>query len=166
MKIHDLLRASSVKRWTTVSTIHDQSLAEHTFNVVMLCRHLCRELNVPDENLIKVALEHDLDEIHSGDIPRPFKQVTMLKHGLNLNGVRTEAKERQLSDVEWEILKAADMIDAIWFIKHNHHDPLGRQVYDDLMMLWDAKLMALPEDIRDASDLLLGMITYGVHEIL
>jgi len=109
MRIQDVMRASSVKRWHTVSTIRQQTLAEHSFNVCMLAKQMADMIGMPAQRkalLLEMALVHDLDEVFTGDIPTP-------------------AKEQQPINEDWagdhflkHIIKLADLIDAFWFI-HN-----------------------------------------------
>ena len=59
MNINDILLAQNIARWTIVSTIQKQSLAEHLFNVTMIARNIATEANMPDDKIIKYALDHD-----------------------------------------------------------------------------------------------------------
>lgn len=116
MGIQNLLRAQSVKRWTIVQTVKDQSLAEHTFNVTMIARAICKELRHDDAEVTKAALAHDLDEIFTGDIPTPFKTAAREK-GVELNDIYEKVTNRKLSDLDSRIVKIADIVEAYWFIR-------------------------------------------------
>lgn len=70
------LRLNLVKRWGIISMSKEQSVAEHSFNVAMITKQLCHRIGLHGVNtnsLIVQALEHDIDEIYSGDIPSPAK---------------------------------------------------------------------------------------------
>lgn len=130
MNINDLLLAQNIKRWTIVSTIHDQSLAEHSFNVCMIARCICTEADIDDTKVIKYALDHDLDEIKTGDIPSPAKARM---------GIKNEYKGKSKDDCnneELAIVKAADLLDALLFIKYNNHDRHGKQVQGYMEKKW------------------------------
>lgn len=127
MKIQDLMLAQDVKRWTIVRTIRDQSLAEHTFNVVMIARDIARRLDVDDTKIIKYALDHDLDEILTGDIPTPAKD--RLKISTSYDG----KSFKECDSRESSIVAMADIIEAIAFITDNQVGRHAHKVGDYLM---------------------------------
>lgn len=132
LTLAEILRASSVKRWNIVKTVHTQSVAEHSFNVCFIARHLCKLLDMDDTNIVKAALEHDLDEVRFGDIPTPLK-AEMIKNGNNLDLAElNNAPSRELSDLEKIVLKVADMCDAILFLQSNWMDRHGEDVLMEL----------------------------------
>lgn len=127
LNIQDILRASDIIRWSTVRTIRKQSLAEHTFNVVMITRSICKLCGVDDAIAIKIALEHDLGEIMTGDIVSPTK-ARMREYGFDPNSVEPRGKNHSRDTVLGNagtevslhaIVKAADYIEALWFIREN-----------------------------------------------
>ena len=63
-----------VKRWHTVTTIQQQTVAEHSWGVAMICRKLWPE----DKVLMEAALCHDLGEGLTGDVPWPVKQANFV----------------------------------------------------------------------------------------
>ena len=115
MQIHEILRASDVKRWSIVRTIRNQSVAEHSFNVAMIARAFAKSIGICDEQITKAALCHDLDEVITGDIPTPFKERARAK-GVDLNNIYQHATGRTLTDIEAKILKFADLVEAYWYI--------------------------------------------------
>jgi hypothetical protein len=111
LPIRDILRAQDVKRWTIVRTSVQQSLAEHTFNVVMIARSIAVQMDLSDQevnDVVYCALGHDLDEILDGDIPSPVKEK---------NPGMFPRKKGDWPDRVIQIVKAADLIEAHWFIK-------------------------------------------------
>lgn len=112
----DKLRAQTVKRWTVVHTTKQQSLAEHSFNVAMIAREICLELEISPVVVMQVALVHDLEEILTGDIPSPFKRYAESR-SMAINDLSTMELDLQLSSTEKLILKAADNIENTWFIQ-------------------------------------------------
>ncbi len=113
LQIQDILRAQDVKRWTIVNTVRQQSLAEHTFNVIAIARAIARHMGVPDEKIIKYAFDHDLDEILTGDTPTPAKERAMIPDeyaGKSSDGC---------DSVDRSIVLIADTIEAVWYININ-----------------------------------------------
>jgi len=65
------LAAARIKRYHTGMIIGEQSVGEHTYGVVQILRH------VMNDNLhidwLKAALDHDIMEYFTGDVPHPAK---------------------------------------------------------------------------------------------
>ncbi len=162
MNINDILLAQNIKRWTIVSTIHEQSLAEHLFNVTMIARNICVEAGMDDTNVIKYGLDHDLDEIETGDIPSPAKnrmEITTIYRGKSW---------KLCSPVERAIVKAADLIDAYIFIKYNSHDRHGNQVYkytEEKLNSYMSWLLDEYPTISEAVANTMSMLDFGKFDI-
>jgi 5'-deoxynucleotidase YfbR-like HD superfamily hydrolase len=81
LNIEDVLQESrlkDIKRFNTRSTIKQESVAEHSYFVVLYCIKICDKLNILEEGLrndilVKAAL-HDIPEIDTSDIPHDVKQ--------------------------------------------------------------------------------------------
>ena len=104
-----------VKRWHTVTTIQQQTVAEHSWGVAMICRKLWPE----DKVLMEAALCHDLGEGLTGDVPWPVKQANFVfkKH---LDEIEGDEQERLgcsvlLTSQQKNRLKVADMLEMICF---------------------------------------------------
>ena len=115
LKLKDILRAQNVKRWVIVNTSRNQSLAEHSFNVIAITREICKRLNIADANAIKYAFDHDLDEILTGDIPTPAKKRLGIETGDGYDGKSLTG----CNDLEISVVKVADVLEAILFIEEN-----------------------------------------------
>lgn len=127
LKIQDILRASDVKRWSTLNTSRQQSVAEHTFNVVMIARAICKRAGMADDLVTKYALEHDLDEILTGDIITPVK-MKMKEAGFDIKQIE-DGGLNAWSDDAYLIVKMADMIEGLWFLSDN---AIGRYATEEL----------------------------------
>ena len=73
-------RLRFVPRWAVMPTITKQNVAEHSYHVAQTCRWLIpRHENFRSHTfaleVIELALDHDLDEALSGDIPAPYKKT-------------------------------------------------------------------------------------------
>jgi 5'-deoxynucleotidase YfbR-like HD superfamily hydrolase len=152
MKINDILRASGVTRWHIVRTVRPQSLAEHTFDVVMIARAIAKIAGYNDYEIIKAALLHDLDEIVTGDIPTPTKNRAR-DNGWNLNELYQSITGRELSSDESLIVKLADkMADLHWLWLHAL-GPHSNRVYEIMADEFNnyVRTDAIPDNIREAT---------------
>ena len=91
MEINEIMLAQQVGRWNIVRATKNQSVAEHMYNVCMIARAICSRLKIDDTMVMKAALEHDLDEVFTGDIPHPAKVMARQK-GMELNSLLPEPK--------------------------------------------------------------------------
>ena len=163
MKIQDVLLASSVKRWTVVNTIHQQNLAEHTFNVVMIARAIAKRLGIDDTKIIKYALDHDLDEILTGDIPTPAKR----RLGIDTTPYEGKARKACNSD-EISVVVMADLIEAVVFIMDNqvgrHAHTVADKIMDRFKMKCDFLLVTDPK-LVGACDAVINDLLEGGFEV-
>lgn len=149
--VEDELSLSGVTRWHLVDTLKTQSVAEHSYNVMVIARAIYDSLPVtmasePHSNgvpikmadVLYLAMNHDLDEVMTGDIPSPTKRY-----------LREQTKS--LSDFalgkimggdhvpQWGvdnrvdlIVKLADKIEACWYINNyycgNRSKGIAREV--------------------------------------
>ena len=133
LTVRDVYRAGDVDRWQIVRTARRQSIAEHSYNVAMIVRVLCKRLGCPPDEAVAYALVHDLPEVVTGDIATPLKRV--IGEGL-LQGVEghiTVGGDPIDADnqVKW-IVKQADLIEAAKFLEENACDEYGRQVLNQI----------------------------------
>lgn len=161
MGIHDLLRAGDVKRWTIVRTIVNQNVAEHTFNVAMISRKLATILDIDDGPVIKAALEHDLDEIMTGDMPSPVKR-RMRNAGFCPDALENRPDRGYVVHM---IVKAADYMECILFLQENGVGRHAEQVLTWIVERKDEMLDGENEELRRAYDLVWGEIIQGEYTI-
>ena len=64
--------AGAVKRYHVKRTHRSQSIAEHTFGMLMLIKQINPMCT---KNVMNAVLHHDLPELFTGDIPAPIKRV-------------------------------------------------------------------------------------------
>lgn len=134
LNIQDILRAEDIKRWTIIKHTGDQSLAEHTFNVIAISRDICRRMGVSDVAVIKYAFDHDLDEILTGDIPTPAKDR------LKLEDSYCGGSKDDCTSTEIAIVNLADIIEALRFINVHGLGRLSAQVMDGLILRLNQKI--------------------------
>ena len=68
--LFNMIRGGAIKRYHTLETIGEQSVASHSWGVAMILQYL--EPNVSKEAILR-ALTHDVAELFTGDIPAPVK---------------------------------------------------------------------------------------------
>ena len=124
IKIQDVMRAGHIKRWNIVNTSRQQTLAEHMYNVAMITHHMCTEMDVSPTRCLQWALIHDIPEVVCGDTPTPTKR-RMKEMGFDMEDLFEEidptyaATKYSLTDFERQLVKAADLIESIWFLLEN-----------------------------------------------
>jgi len=148
--IQDLLRVPNVKRWHTVPTVRSQSLAEHQWTVCMIAVKLALWMGLDDDVVAEIqsyALIHDSDEIWTGDMPSPAKEIKTngrpspeSQEGVGM-GVASVWPTPEGGTVEhpWNIIsgvvRAADRMEAAWWISENG---IGRYGGYATTYCWDA----------------------------
>lgn len=117
MRILDKLLLQEVSRYPICYVHRQQSVAEHSYNVLLIARYLVAEENEPAfmREVADYAIEHDMDEVTTGDIPSPFKRhlrnvcPEVVKY---LDGEHYVPPEVKL------IVKLADCLEAIYYMRH------------------------------------------------
>lgn len=63
-------KSKKIKRagWVREKIKNPESVAEHSFRLIVMCMALAKVLKVDQEKLIKMAIVHDLGETKTGDI--------------------------------------------------------------------------------------------------
>lgn len=68
--------AGNVKRYHTKCTLRQQTVAEHTFGVLMLVKQVAEyDSELYNCRFVEAVLHHDLPELMTGDIPAPIKRA-------------------------------------------------------------------------------------------
>lgn len=169
MELNELMRMSHVKRWGIVNTSRPQSLAEHSFNVILISTQLAQAMKWngmmhPSQllHLVTWAMLHDSVEVFTGDTPTPHKAM-LRQHGANLRAAEEsysrgyyEAANKARGTVVAMVTKLADTMEAVHFLKdHGVGDharlevlPLLRQQLEESIDKYSAEHPDL--DIRAA----------------
>lgn len=100
-----------VKRWGIIRAIRSQSVAEHAYFVTRYLMDIYKAMGMgqPRMEMVEYSIRHDDGELHSGDIPTPYKKLM----GLQCNRPKFLW---EMTDLEWELFKAADTLEAILFL--------------------------------------------------
>lgn len=168
------LRASYTKRWTIVNTSRTQNIAEHSFNVVNIASRLADifdwEERFGDSEFLKLqswALYHDIVEIYTGDMPTPFKRA-LEESGADIlaaeekfmSGYGDMARDAKGTEYGM-IVKFADQLEAIWFLKDHGIGNRAKKVlsglYDNLYDMVDEYDAQYPDlHVRGAINMIRG----------
>jgi hypothetical protein len=139
--VSNMLRLSTISRWQIVETLKPQSVAEHSYRTWVLARDLYGHMTQINHNsfehdgVLMWALEHDLDEVQSGDLPSTVKDVLEEISP----GITKQLKERLLHDARLTsvagrmrglantyaaiVVKIADIAESIIFISRYALNP-------------------------------------------
>lgn len=113
-------RMSVVKRWSVVSTLRQQSLAEHSFNVALMADRIATNwFGIQDKwvrfEVYDYAIKHDRKEAITGDFPSYIKrfvdELAIDEHYAEEFGIELEAGKTIR-----HIVKIADYMDAIIYL--------------------------------------------------
>lgn len=153
LSINDIIRAAHVNRWQIVRTLREQNVAEHQYMVTMIAQEIAEKVigdEFTDESrllLINWAMRHDLVEVYTGDISTPVKQ--RLKKAIGEGGNDPfEVIEREICEKCHQakvdagqllmcIVKMADLIDGIRFMKLEGHGEHANHVLTKITKMFD-----------------------------
>lgn len=159
----ETLRLANVKRWGIVEMSRDQSVAEHTCNVMMIAQSLVTEYNkmiAPEDmistaqqlTLLRACLTHDLPEIYSGDIPTPTKRAVGRSAFQGWERKRFPLLYqlmRGLDPVTAKIKALADVMEARIYLRRWCVDLRFSMILEDLDSAVEALLQITPDsDVR------------------
>lgn len=150
MTIEDQLIAGRVKRWHTVSVLRQQNIAEHSFMVMLIATEILKRTGVDVDQLgaihgeagymvLRWAMWHDLVEIRTGDLPTPMKQKLAAISPNLISEIEEEFSpyfKRVSSTTDGyvkSVVKLADLIEAVTFMRDNMVDDHGGRVVQYLL---------------------------------
>lgn len=111
--------AACVDRFHTARVVHDETVAEHSFNIINLL--LIMTEGAASRGLILAALVHDMGEPMVGDIPSPVKRGLPPEVGKIMERMEWEAiaeihpyaHQLNLTEEEAKLLNLADKLDGL-----------------------------------------------------
>ena len=122
MRLNDLLKLATVRRWHIVDVLKEQSVAEHSASVAYIALEVIRRTeSVDDIHMMSAmwwALFHDAHEALLGDPPGNLKACPGISEIYNaMAGYYTPTiKNIEVSDEARIAVKIADLIESIRFI--------------------------------------------------
>lgn len=177
----------TIKRWTKVEMARDQSVAEHSFNVLILALSLYdfTQQDVPHNSfdrmsIVEWSIVHDLDEIETGDIPADFKNAVRAVCGDdavekavdNIMATKSPAfvdRKRGVKDsYPHDVVKIADKLEEILYNKKYGRDARAEAAQIDALPLLRARLLkgekAHPRYNWERTREWLGFFLYPVYQ--
>jgi len=116
-KLNLIMRGGRVKRYHVMDTLKQQTVAEHSFGVAWLVWLLCD--GRPSVELVMAALQHDLAEHVTGDLPAPAKRSLGISKQFEEyeSAIMADARMPQvmLTQAERRTLKFADTCDLMLY---------------------------------------------------
>lgn len=131
MLLVEKLRLMQVKRYPICHVNRDQSVAEHSYNVMLIAMDLAKETKDRDviEEVMNYAMVHDIEEVYTGDIPSSFKRQLRAECpevAPLLDGLKSTPGEVR------SIVKLADLLEAMYYIREFGGSRLAEQVLADI----------------------------------
>ena len=137
LKIHDLMRAGSVKRFHIVNTTRIQSLADHQYGVAVLAGELSKRLGLnvaAQARVVASAIVHDAGEARSGDIPTPAKKKLRRAFGEKFDELLAEYDVLMtMHDQDKLIIKCADYLESMIFLQEHTVGRHAETVLEDII---------------------------------
>lgn len=131
VSLRDQLNLMQVNRYPICFTNKLQTVAEHTYGVLVISLRLAALVPAVDVGaVLAYALLHDVDESDTGDIPSPFKRRLRAECPQV-----TEVLDRPANVPEEvkNIVKLADYVEAILFLKEYGGSLRANSVLADVM---------------------------------
>lgn len=141
-KLSERLRLMQVKRWPVNWTGRDQSVAEHSYGVLLITISLVESMSAMDRarysgDCLLYAIFHDMNEIYTGDIPSSFKRQLRA----NYPGIKTEFDDQtDVSEEVKAIVKLADCLEAIYYLREFGTSRFGEAVLEDILANLDREM--------------------------
>jgi 5'-deoxynucleotidase YfbR-like HD superfamily hydrolase len=115
-RVRFIMGGGNVRRFHVVSTVHPNTVAQHSWGVAWLT-YLLSE-GMPSAALLLAAMAHDLAEQHTGDVPSTTKRALKMEDKLDAIE-RAALHERglafKLTDKELSVLNMADRLDGMLY---------------------------------------------------
>lgn len=130
MNLYDQLRLQQIKRYPICHTNRDQSVAEHSFNVAIIAKHLAEAVTgMRMGEVLEYALIHDMDEVFTGDIASSFKR--QLKAQFPPVAAAFGQPVAASPEVK-AIVKLADMMEAMHYLNEFGGSRLAMDIKEDI----------------------------------
>lgn len=129
------MQLAFVPRWSIIRTIRQESVAEHSYFVAVITKEICDILRTDSSKLgefLWYALDHDIEESITSDIPSPIKNYIEVKY----EKLYPELARRRLNinpptPYVWSIVKLADIAACIFYLQSERL--MGNGTINDLM---------------------------------
>ena len=150
----DLRDLTGIQRWTIVPSLHGQNVAEHSFMVAVYADQLATYFGWNGDRgaLLRYALWHDVEELFTGDVPRPVKYKTF---GGEARKWLDAWLTKSFPKGEWRkpddavltgLVRLADCVDAVLWVRHAGND------HSNLLVALHKRFMAVLSALPFAED--------------
>lgn len=156
---HYRLTLPTIQRWVKIEMSRRQNVAEHSFNVLVLALSLfdfmqgATSHNSFDRmSLVEWAIDHDMDEIETGDIPADFKRAVealapgkvdqAIENAMAVKMPSYTARKRGVKDsYPYDVVKIADKLEEILYNKKYGRDERAHAALVDALPLLRQRLL-------------------------
>lgn len=155
------LQLSDIPRWIKVPMRRPQNVAEHTLNVLILALSLYNFMqgNVPHNStdlisLLNWAIEHDMDEIVTGDLPADLKAelekvapgrfdeaVSNIMSRPNRLPTYGTHKAAMHGSYPYDLVKIADKLEEVLYNKRHGYEERATYALNDGLRLLRERLL-------------------------
>ena len=144
------LRLMQVPRWTIVPLLRNQSVAEHSWAVAILAMELAYRCGINPEDVAKHAVEHDITEVVTGDIPTPLKKAIVSAGA----GHVVHHEPIPEGDGIATIVKIADTMEAIIYISRWGNSLQAKNIQNEMYERLNAELYESPTVKKHVFDII------------
>lgn len=144
MDLDFLANGRVTRRYHGLPMLDYQRVDSHSYGVAQLCRYLLQDYDDAGAhiNVIYAALDHDLAEFRTGDIPGPSKRYLGIREPVQRweEELMNEAglAQPELNEVEARILKIADAAEGcLHTIEERRMGNAHPRIYDCFYAFWD-----------------------------
>lgn len=147
---------SSINRYSQINLLHPESVLEHTGFVCLFTYLTCSEINFSCEKKINTGLAlmkavfHDVDEVVTGDIPRPTKYFSEESKNI-FDKIASQGINQIISELGIKNSESSQEIENLW--RESKNDEEGRivalsdlaavvyKIWEEVILLGNKKLV-------------------------
>tara|TARA_R100001015_G_C4627624_1_gene187267 strand:- start:789 stop:1463 length:675 start_codon:yes stop_codon:yes gene_type:complete len=147
---------SSINRYSQINLLHPESVLEHTGFVCLFTYLTCSEINFSCEKKINTGLAlmkavfHDVDEVVTGDIPRPTKYFSEESKNI-FDKIASQGINQIISELGIKSSESSQEIENLW--RESKNDEEGRivalsdlaavvyKIWEEVILLGNKKLV-------------------------
>jgi len=150
-KLRAAWHLNEVTRFHMVTTKSPQDVAQHSFRVAFLAKHIAENavdhgaIGINPDHAFYLGACHDMDEMTTGDIPSHVK-IALRNVGIEVAALaERDGFENTPSTYKW-IIKAADLIESIYWCEVNvdQADIRASSVQSYIIHAFDDFMVKLP----------------------
>ena len=147
---------SSINRYSQINLLHPESVLEHTGFVCLFTYLVCSEINFSCQKKIDIGLAlmkavfHDVDEVVTGDIPRPTKYFSNESKQI-FDKIASQGMKQIISELDIKNRSSSQEIEKLW--KNSKDGDEGRivaladlaavvyKIWEEVILLGNKKLI-------------------------